>query len=70
MNDCFWCFIKDCCSANNCNGCCQYLSVNSSKGQEMLEEYSKEVEEYLEPLYQKYREKMKSFVNNIDNSIV
>jgi len=54
MCDCVWCFI--CCG---CNGTCdKYISVNEEQGKEILTNYTKEVDEALEPLKLKYQKMM------------
>lgn len=56
MSDCFWCFINGVCEGDNCNGCKDYISVNSDKGAELLEKYESEVEEALKPLADKWKQ--------------
>lgn len=51
MNDCIWAYILGCEDCNNCN---KYISMNSERGEELLETYEKDVQETLKPLKEKW----------------
>lgn len=55
MNDCLWAFMCDACTCEHCNGCKEYISVNSEKGRYLLDKYQKDVEEALHPVYAKWK---------------
>jgi hypothetical protein len=52
MNDCLWFWIKICECPSRCN---KYLSVNSEKGNEVLQRYDLDVEEAIKPVREKYK---------------
>ena len=60
MNDCIWAFINGVCICENCGNCKEYLSANSEKGGELLEKYQADVEEALQPVYDKWRKDKES----------
>lgn len=51
MNDCIWACILGCEDCNNCN---KYISMNSERGEELLETYEKDVQKTLKPLKEKW----------------
>jgi len=53
MNDCFL-FMICACEGDGCEGCKKYLSLNSDRGQELSDQYDKDVEEALKPVRVKY----------------
>lgn len=59
MNGCVWCFL--CCDGCLCNGCNKYISVNSELGKELVKTYNQEVNEVLEPLKDKWKNKMSDY---------
>lgn len=66
MNDCLWAFMCDACSCEHCNGCKDYISVNSEKGRDLLDKYQKDVEEALQPVYEKWKKDKESGVYGRD----
>lgn len=62
MNDCFWCFIcRLSCASKGCYKCSKYISVNSDEGAKLLQQYGQEVEEALQPVREKWEEKMNGY---------
>lgn len=55
MNDCLWAFMCGVCDCEGCNRCEDYISVNSDRGRELLENYQREVDEALQPVYAKWK---------------
>lgn len=53
MNDCIWSWIVGCV---NCR-CNKYISANSEKGSEILEQYELDVEKAIEPVKQDFLKK-------------
>lgn len=55
MNDCIWSWIMICeCENGRCD---RYLSVNSQEGNEIKNQYDKDVQEALVPVREKYKER-------------
>ena len=54
MNDCLWYSIGICECGGKCN---RYLSLNSKDGNEIAQQYDKDVEEALEHVREKYKER-------------
>jgi len=58
VNDCFWYRIGTC-DAGTCAGCETYLSINSGECKAIYAEYKKDMAEAIEPVRERYVEKMK-----------
>jgi len=58
MNDCFW-YAVGTCDAGTCAGCETYLSINSEECEVIHAEYEKDIAEAIEPVRERYAEKMK-----------
>ena len=54
MNDCLWYGMCVCDGCEN-GRCDKYLSMNSDEGDQIQEQYKKDVEEALKPVRAKYR---------------
>ncbi len=66
MNDCLWVFMCDVCIGERCNGCKDYISVNSEKGRSLLGKYQKDVDEALKPVCAKWKNDKESGVYGRD----
>ena len=56
MNDCLLSWINLCeCDCGKCN---KYISVNSRYGRELSEDYKNDVSKAIEPITEKWREKL------------
>lgn len=56
MNDCVWSIIL--CKDQNCANCKKKININSRNGRKLREQYEKDVQEALTPVFDKYFDKM------------
>ena len=56
MNDCLIGFLIEC--EISCGDCKHYISVNGTKGNELLEEYQEEIEKAIKPVKEKWIAKL------------
>lgn len=54
MNDCIYCMINACIN-ENCGNCNRYFSANDRGADIIYEAYQADVEEALQPVYEKWR---------------